>query len=372
MKESDGRVLACTTANFTGIIALLRQGTWVSRFNGLQGRRPGVYALTVQGEIPSRILNESDYEEEDTAIASNIEEEKAAAATPTIKGTVEGSTSATPRLPPKLKAPKEAKPKKTPKEVKPKKPKEVKPKEPKASKQKPSTPAATSPEDSDTDSEGPLLGDAAKYLDDISSLGDSDEEPADKQPEKPSAPEPALEPPAKRLRPAAEDILEPEGDTEFRRCAAARGRGVSACLAGLLLLLRWLGASLEAFAGGRGAGAPARRCGSDRRAAPERAEEGMRAWIEYTGVLEEDGQIFASTDGQEPLSFILGEEGSWVEEATVGLAPGEARDVYLGEDRPIFGPWREDRLDRVALGALPRGAKKGSRLQLRGSEYERG
>ncbi|CAK0900199.1 unnamed protein product [Prorocentrum cordatum] len=216
MKESDGRVLACTTANFTGIIALLRQGTWVSRFNGLQGRRPGVYALTVQGEIPSRILNESDYEEEDTAIASNIEEEKAAAATPTIKGTVEGSTSATPRLPPKLKAPKEAKPKKTPKEVKPKKPKEVKPKEPKASKQKPSTPAATSPEDSDTDSEGPLLGDAAKYLDDISSLGDSDEEPADKQPEKPSAPEPALEPPAKRLRPAAEDILEPEGDTEFR------------------------------------------------------------------------------------------------------------------------------------------------------------
>jgi len=226
MKESDMRVLACTTANFTGIITLLKQGTWVSRFNGLQGRRPGVYALTVQAEIPSRILNESDYEEDDKAMASQIAEEKAAAATPTFQGLVggaaatprfQGAASSTPKLPPKFKAPKKPlppkqKPKKTPKEVKPKETKETA-----------QSPAVTSPEDSDSDSEGPLLkGDAAKYLDDISSLDDSDEEkeePAKKQPEKPSAspaPEPAPEPPAKRLRPAAEDILEPEGDTEFR------------------------------------------------------------------------------------------------------------------------------------------------------------
>jgi len=216
MKESDGRVLACTTANYSGIIALLRQGTWVSRFNGLEGRRPGVYALTVQAEIPSRILNESDYEEEDRANLSKIASEKAAAATPTFQGLVGGAASATPKLPPKFKAPKEVKPK----EVKPKKVKEVKPKE---TKEKAPRPAVASPEDSDSDSEVPLLtGDAAKYLDDISSLDDSDEEkeePAKKQPEKPSAsptPEPAPEPPAKRLRPAAEDILEPEGDTEFR------------------------------------------------------------------------------------------------------------------------------------------------------------
>jgi len=224
LKESEGRVLACTTANYTGIIALLRQGTWVSRFNGLEGRRPGVYALTVHGEIPSRILNESDYEEEDKEIASKMAEQKAAAATPTFQGLVGsaasstpgmlrvGAASSTPGLLPKLKAPKEVKPK----QAKPKKaPKEAKPKkEPKASR-----PAASSPEDSDSDSEGPLLNPgAAKYLDDISSLEDSDEEkPAEKQPETPAAPEPATEPPAKRLRPAAEDILlEPEGDTEFR------------------------------------------------------------------------------------------------------------------------------------------------------------
>lgn len=228
MKESDGRVLACTTANYTGIIALLRQGTWVSRFNGLEGRRPGVYALTVHGEIPSRILNESDYEEEDRAMRSKIAEEKAAAATPTFQGLVgraavtprfQGAASSTPGLMPrtpglpKLKAPKEVKPK----EARPKKaPKEVKPKEPrkKASRPAASTPGASSLEDSDSDSEGPLLtGEAAKYLDDISSLEDSDEE---KEPAK-KHPEPADEPPAKRPRPAAEDVLlEPEGDTEFR------------------------------------------------------------------------------------------------------------------------------------------------------------
>lgn len=207
MKESEGRVLGCTTANFTGIIALLRQGSWVSRFNGLQGRRPGVYALTVQGEIPSRILNESDYEEEDQMMASKIAEEKAAAATPSFQGLVAGAASSTPR-PPKLKAPKEVKPKKTPKEAKPK--------EPKVPKQKASRPAVTSPEDSDSDSEALLGAEATKFLDEVSSLDDSDEEAPKKPPPTPEPKASAQEPPAKRLRPADEDILEPEGDTEFR------------------------------------------------------------------------------------------------------------------------------------------------------------
>lgn len=95
----------------------------------------------------------------------------------------------------------------------------------------------------------------------------------------------------------------------------------------------------------------------------------MRAWIEYVGTLQEDGQVFASTGGQEPLEFVVGEEGTWVDDATIGLSIGESRELALGEDRPIFGPWREDRLDRVAVNKLPPGTQNGSQLQLMNSEY---
>merc|ERR1712070_1362971 len=45
MAENEGRVLVCTTTNFQGYIALLRPGAFVSRFNGLEKRTPGLYAL---------------------------------------------------------------------------------------------------------------------------------------------------------------------------------------------------------------------------------------------------------------------------------------------------------------------------------------
>eukprot|EP00747_Dinoflagellata_sp_TGD_P082108 gnl/TRDRNA2_/TRDRNA2_161567_c2_seq1.p1 gnl/TRDRNA2_/TRDRNA2_161567_c2~~gnl/TRDRNA2_/TRDRNA2_161567_c2_seq1.p1 ORF type:complete len:235 (-),score=41.89 gnl/TRDRNA2_/TRDRNA2_161567_c2_seq1:209-913(-) len=60
MMENEGRVLACTSAKFLGYIAVLRSGTFVGRFNGLEKRMPGMYALTVEGEIPDYILYEED------------------------------------------------------------------------------------------------------------------------------------------------------------------------------------------------------------------------------------------------------------------------------------------------------------------------
>jgi len=67
MQDDEGRVLACTTTNYQGFIASIRPGAFVSRFNGLDGRLPGCYALTVQGSIPDYILHESEYERDSEA-----------------------------------------------------------------------------------------------------------------------------------------------------------------------------------------------------------------------------------------------------------------------------------------------------------------
>mmetsp|Transcript_26088 Transcript_26088/g.59393 ORF Transcript_26088/g.59393 Transcript_26088/m.59393 type:complete len:249 (-) Transcript_26088:75-821(-) len=64
MQEEEGRVLACTSSNFQGFISSIRPGAFVSRFNGLDKRLPGCYALTVQGTIPDYILHESEFERE--------------------------------------------------------------------------------------------------------------------------------------------------------------------------------------------------------------------------------------------------------------------------------------------------------------------
>jgi len=65
MAGSEGRVVACTSASFQGFITLIRPGAFLSRFNGLENKRPGCYALTVQGKIPDYILNESEMERDE-------------------------------------------------------------------------------------------------------------------------------------------------------------------------------------------------------------------------------------------------------------------------------------------------------------------
>lgn len=64
MQGSEGRVVACTSANFQGYISLIRPGAFLSRFNGLEHKKPGCYALTVQGSIPEHITHESEMERE--------------------------------------------------------------------------------------------------------------------------------------------------------------------------------------------------------------------------------------------------------------------------------------------------------------------
>lgn len=57
-------MVACTTTNFQGFISLIRPGYFLSRFNGLDNKRPGCYALTVKGTIPDYVLHESELERE--------------------------------------------------------------------------------------------------------------------------------------------------------------------------------------------------------------------------------------------------------------------------------------------------------------------
>eukprot|EP00929_Paragymnodinium_shiwhaense_P045796 TRINITY_DN23347_c1_g1_i1.p1 TRINITY_DN23347_c1_g1~~TRINITY_DN23347_c1_g1_i1.p1 ORF type:complete len:429 (+),score=122.88 TRINITY_DN23347_c1_g1_i1:100-1386(+) len=77
MKENEARVAACTTGNYHGILAIMRPGTFTSRFNGLEKNSPGLYALAVHGTIPPHIFHESESEEEPEEVpaAAGAEEE---------------------------------------------------------------------------------------------------------------------------------------------------------------------------------------------------------------------------------------------------------------------------------------------------------
>lgn len=100
-------------------------------------------------------------------------------------------------------------------------------------------------------------------------------------------------------------------------------------------------------------------------ATPQKAAEGMRVQIEYTGTFD-DGEVFSSTDGGKPLEFMIGEEDILpaLEAAVLGLAVGESREVKHGEDAPIFGLRSEDQILKVPLEQLPEGVRVGSELKM--------
>jgi len=99
------------------------------------------------------------------------------------------------------------------------------------------------------------------------------------------------------------------------------------------------------------------------RAAPVKAADGMRVRMDMQAKLA-DGTVFESTEGSEPLSFIIGEEETLqqLEETALGLAVGETKEVTYGEDQPVFGAWTEDRMIEVPLEKVPKGTKAGDQL----------
>lgn len=83
------------------------------------------------------------------------------------------------------------------------------------------------------------------------------------------------------------------------------------------------------------------------------AKSGDTVRVHYTGRLE-DGSVFDSSRGREPLEFVLGAQQviPGFEEAVDGLSPGEARTVSIPVER-AYGPRREEMVLVVGRDQFP-------------------
>lgn len=83
------------------------------------------------------------------------------------------------------------------------------------------------------------------------------------------------------------------------------------------------------------------------------AKSGDTVRVHYTGRLD-DGSVFDSSEGREPLEFVLGAQQviPGFEEAVDGLSPGEGRTVDIPADR-AYGPRREEMVLTVGLDQFP-------------------
>jgi peptidylprolyl isomerase len=97
-----------------------------------------------------------------------------------------------------------------------------------------------------------------------------------------------------------------------------------------------------------------------------KAKNGDTVKIQYTGKLE-DGSVFeASTEG-EPLQFTIGSSKiiPGLEEAVVGMNPGESKTVKIPSDEG-YGPHRREMVMEVDRNQVPENIKTevGQQLQM--------
>lgn len=83
------------------------------------------------------------------------------------------------------------------------------------------------------------------------------------------------------------------------------------------------------------------------------AKSGDTVRVHYTGRLE-DGSVFDSSEGREPLEFVLGAQQviPGFEAAVDGLSPGEERSVSIPTDR-AYGPRRDEMVLTVGRDQFP-------------------
>ena len=83
------------------------------------------------------------------------------------------------------------------------------------------------------------------------------------------------------------------------------------------------------------------------------ATSGDTVLFHYTGSLR-DGTVFDSSSGRDPLRVILGSGQviRGVDEALVGMAPGEQKTVTVPADE-AYGPRRPELLHEVQRDAIP-------------------
>jgi peptidylprolyl isomerase len=98
------------------------------------------------------------------------------------------------------------------------------------------------------------------------------------------------------------------------------------------------------------------------------ANTGDRVRVHYTGKLD-DGSIFDSSEGGDPLEFRLGggEVIPGFEQAVAGMAPGDERRVTIPAGE-AYGPRREDLVLVVRRQELPEEMQPEVGLQLQMSQ----
>jgi len=89
--------------------------------------------------------------------------------------------------------------------------------------------------------------------------------------------------------------------------------------------------------------------------------------VHYTGKLP-DGKVFGTSMDRASVEFTIG-KGKVIpglEQAVVGMSPGESKTVVVPSDN-AYGPWREERVIVVDRRRFPEGfdPQLGQRLKLR-------
>ena len=90
---------------------------------------------------------------------------------------------------------------------------------------------------------------------------------------------------------------------------------------------------------------------------------GDKVQVHYTGKFE-DGEIFDSSDGREPLAFSAGgpELIPGVSNAVVGMKVGDKKSVTIQPDDG-YGPRNEEMVQQVPMDRMPEGVQVGMQLQ---------
>ena len=101
-----------------------------------------------------------------------------------------------------------------------------------------------------------------------------------------------------------------------------------------------------------------------------RAKDGDTVKVHYTGKLD-DGSVFDSSEGRDPLEFTLG-EGSIIpgfEKAVEGMEQGESVTVVITAD-DAYGPYRDEMVFQVSNEDVPAeiNPEVGEQLQMRQSD----
>ncbi len=93
----------------------------------------------------------------------------------------------------------------------------------------------------------------------------------------------------------------------------------------------------------------------------EKISKDMVVSVHYTGTLPDSGEIFDSSEGREPLSFLVG-HGQMIpgfEEELIGASTGEKREFTLSPDR-AYGEREEEatmKIPRAQFAQLEQSAK---------------